>query len=514
MIIRRGSTISAIAPAGKSEQEHRQRRRRVHERHVQRIEVERRHQPARRRIIHRDADERARARRPDDRERGMGESAEPARRILPRALWECGSPSSNVPRGAWTERLVGNESAAFGPEQQVPRHPAEGPLAQTAVPERARHDQIDAQASSRSLQAARPRLRSAATPRQFVSTPCRASQSPTSDSRSRAASISRSSDEFDDVDAFARLQDRQGVDDRPARLAQILPANQGARQLQSARAGRRNENRASRAHQEIADIEFGRGEEYRSPISAWATIKSTARARSATCWEDGPAIICGRHWRSFTSRQGGAELRLDRGGALAKFLEVAAPRLARANRHDGGMRRGLPCDDADDGGGKALRHVGDDQEQLGVRPVHSHAGHQDGNRRQTSLPGRIVHSARRYEQDQRIGRWPRFYARTCPNIATGTQIQKLVRLRAANSPRLGRKTRTARARPFLSGAPGTGREFVTVLTRRRDRSNKIYRPARPLRVGVASHGPLRRLENSPLVRHLRSGSVAFPPSNS
>ncbi len=121
---------------------------------------------------------------------------------------------------------------------------------------------------------------------------------------------------------------------------------------------------------------------------------------------------------------------------------------------------------------------------------------------------------RRSEQDQRIGRQPPFYARTCPNIATGTQIQKLVRLRAADSPRLGRKTRTACVRPFLSGAPGTGREFVTVLTRRRDRSNKIYRPARPLRVGAASHGPLGRLENSPLVRHLKSGSVAFPPSNS
>ena len=149
---------------GKSEQEHRQRRRRVHQRHVQRIEVERRHQPARRRIIHRDADERARARRPDDRERRMGESAEPARRFCRGLSGECGSPSSNVPRGAWTERLVGNESAAFGSGAAGPaslrRTPTRADGCVRTRPPRSNRPQ----APWRSRRDARPRLPSAATP--------------------------------------------------------------------------------------------------------------------------------------------------------------------------------------------------------------------------------------------------------------------------------------------------------------------------------------------------------------
>src|SRR5271166_6609721 len=51
----------------------------MHQRNVERVEVERRHQPARRGVIHRDADRRDRARRPDDRESRMGEGAEPIR---------------------------------------------------------------------------------------------------------------------------------------------------------------------------------------------------------------------------------------------------------------------------------------------------------------------------------------------------------------------------------------------------------------------------------------------------
>ena len=66
---------------GKSEEEHRQHRRRVHQRHLERVDVERRHQPARRRVIHRNAEESARARHPNDRERRMGEGAKPGRRV-------------------------------------------------------------------------------------------------------------------------------------------------------------------------------------------------------------------------------------------------------------------------------------------------------------------------------------------------------------------------------------------------------------------------------------------------
>ena len=55
-------------------------------------------------------------------------------------------------------------------------------------------------------------------------------------------------DEFDDVDPFAGLQDRQGVRDRAARLARILPANKSPRQFEPGRAGRRHENGAPGAH--------------------------------------------------------------------------------------------------------------------------------------------------------------------------------------------------------------------------------------------------------------------------
>ena len=170
-------------------------------------------------------------------------------------------------------------------------------------------------------------------------------------------------------------------------------------------------------------------------------------------------------------RQGGAELRLDRGGALAKFLEVAVRRLAGPNRHDGGMHRGLPRDDADDGGGKALRHVGDDREQLGVRPIHSHAGHQDGNRRQPNLRGRIVRRSADTNRTSVSAVGLAFAPRTCPNIATGSQIQKLVGLRRGPIlPDWAAKPVTACARPVLSGAPGTVSRFAAALTRRRGRS--------------------------------------------
>ena len=63
----------------KGEEEHRQVGRGVHQRDVERIEVERRHQPARRGVVHRNADQRRRARQPDEGESGMRECAEPMR---------------------------------------------------------------------------------------------------------------------------------------------------------------------------------------------------------------------------------------------------------------------------------------------------------------------------------------------------------------------------------------------------------------------------------------------------
>jgi hypothetical protein len=99
--------------------------------------------------------------------------------------------------------------------------------------------------------------------------------------------------------------------------------------------------------------------------------------------------------KTFHHGQGESELRFDCGRPLAKSLEIAVARLAWAHGSDRPAYRGLPCDDPDDGGGKALRHGGDDREQRRIRPINAQAGHQDGNLRQPTLRRRIVRSRRR-----------------------------------------------------------------------------------------------------------------------
>ena len=78
-ISRRGSTMSAIAPAGRVKRNIGRLVAACSKRHAERIEVERGHEPARRGVVHRDADQRRRAREPDRREGRMGEGAEPRR---------------------------------------------------------------------------------------------------------------------------------------------------------------------------------------------------------------------------------------------------------------------------------------------------------------------------------------------------------------------------------------------------------------------------------------------------
>ena len=276
------------------------------------------------------------------------------------------------------ERSV--RSGAAGPASPLRRPTRADGCARTRPPRSNRP-----QAHWRSLQAARPRLPSAATPDNSSRPRAERASRRHPTSRRRAASISRSltssttstlllAFRIGRASTIARRASRESFQQTKARVSFSPRAPAGAM-----RTGRPARIRRSPTSNSAEGRNIG------SPISAWATIKSTPRASSAICWEGGPAIICGRHWRSFTidkaERNSASTV-----AARSRNFSRSRPRGSPGpNRHDGGMRRGLPCDDADDGGGKALRHVGDDQEQLGVRPVHSHAGHQDGNRRQTSL---------------------------------------------------------------------------------------------------------------------------------
>ncbi len=297
--------------------------------------------------------------------------------------------------------------------------------------------------------------------------------------------------EFDDVNPLAGLEDRQGVRDRAPRLARILPANQSPRQFEPGRAGRRHEDRAPGAHDEIADLDFGRRGEH--PLARFDGGDNQVRCASLV------GDLLGRRSSRYLRaplkivhpRQRGPEFRFDSGRALAKSFELAAARLAGADGDERGMQRQLPCGDADDGGGKTPREVGHDRQQLGVGPIRAHTRQKSRNGRQPILHRRRTRApaaAHRFETEPDAAR-RRPGARIRPrplSRSSATAIASAVR-----AAKTGRGPR----RRYSRSASGFARR------RRRIKKDLPSRSAFPVGYTPGS-GLSRRLETSAVVRHL------------
>ena len=219
--------------------------------------------------------------------------------------------------------LMGSEDATIGSHHKVFRHTAEHPLAQTTVAECSRDDQINLKVPSDfsqldGLSAVRNRcatLRFDAVPGKPV-----AHVVETAPGRVHGFGI----DDFHHVDAFAGLQQWQGVGDRSPCLALVVPADEGVRQFEAGGAGGNEENRTTDAHYEIADFHLPEGKE-----------NSIARLERGDD-EIGAArfiseIFIGRRsdhlyapLKIFHLRQGGVKLCFGRGGILQKFVEIVS----------------------------------------------------------------------------------------------------------------------------------------------------------------------------------------------
>ncbi len=241
------------------EQEHRQVRRRMDERNMHRVQVELRHQPARRRIVHRDPDHRRRACEPDDSESGMREDAEGA----PAGRGRGGSVGAltSCRRGPQSMR---GQHAAVGAEHQIPRHPPEGPFPETAVAERPGHDEVGVTVAGDFGE-----LRGFRTPRSLRRAVCLDAMTPQPlrKFRHRFSRIIRALvlHDLDGLDPLHRAQKRKRIPNCAARLARILPTDERSAEDEARGSVRDRENWPADTHQQIAGLRASGGEDKMVP---------------------------------------------------------------------------------------------------------------------------------------------------------------------------------------------------------------------------------------------------------